>query len=237
MGPGAKSTLGWDDQKLVTILQREKEDAHDYRYFPDPDLVPLTISQTWIDEVNATIPELPSSRRARYQNEFGLSKKDSNAVTADPDVCQFFERCAEESGDGSAAAKFLLNIGAKSANESKCGIHELGITPEQFAGVLALRESKQIGSSAAETIFDLLCNSDKTAETVENEEGLMQVNDEASLATWVNEAIEAQPQAAEDVRSGKDAAIGRLIGDVMKRSGGSADAGAVRQQIIQTLRP
>ena len=101
---------------------------------------------------------------------------------------------------------------------------------------LSSENPRQIGSSAAETVFELLCNSDKTAETVANEEGLMQVNDEASLATWVNEAIEAQPQAAEDVRVGKDAAIGRLIGDVMKRSGGSADAGAVRKQIIQTLR-
>ena len=81
MGPGAKTTRGWDDQKLITVLQRAKEDAHDYRYFPDPDLVPMTISQTWIDEVNESIPELPSSRRARYKKQFQLSEKDSAAIT------------------------------------------------------------------------------------------------------------------------------------------------------------
>ncbi|MBT4530398.1 MAG: Asp-tRNA(Asn)/Glu-tRNA(Gln) amidotransferase subunit GatB [Phycisphaerae bacterium] len=236
MGPGVKSTRGWDDQKFETILQREKEDAHDYRYFPDPDLVPLTISQEWIDEINDSIPELPASRRARYQTEYKLSDKDVLAITAEPDLCLFFELCVKESDDGTESAKWLLNAGAKLANERGCQVDTLGITPEQVAGIIALRGSNCIGSSAGTTLFSLLCDSDQTADSVAETAGLLQVTDENALTEWVQAAIEAQPQAADDIRNGKDAAIGRLIGDVMKRSGGSADASAVRAHIISTLR-
>ncbi len=236
MGPGAKNTRGWDDKKLVTLLQREKEDAHDYRFFPDPDLVPLTISQQWIDEVNATIPELPASRRARYKKQFNISEKDTAAIISEPSLCFFFENCVTESGNGPESAKWLLNAGAKLSNERGCRVDELGITPEQLGGIISLRSSKSIGSSAANTLFELLCDSTQTAESVAESEGLLQVTDENALETWIQEAVEAHPQAAEDVRGGKDAAIGRLVGEVMKRSGGSADASAVRAKLMSTLR-
>ncbi len=236
MGPGAKSTRGWDDQKLVTVLQREKEDAHDYRYFPDPDLVPLTISNDWIDEVNKTIPELPQSRRMRYQKEFDLSTKDASAITAEPNFCLFFESCVHGSDQGNAIAKFLLNTASKHANDLQISVSELGITPQQIQDIIALRASNEIGSSAADKLFGLLCKSDLTAKALAEEEGLLQVNDESAILEWVKSAIEAQPQAADDVKNGKDAAIGRIIGEVMKRSGGSADAGAVRELILSTLR-
>ncbi|MBT4524843.1 MAG: Asp-tRNA(Asn)/Glu-tRNA(Gln) amidotransferase GatCAB subunit B, partial [Phycisphaerae bacterium] len=236
MGPNAKSTRGWDDQNLVTVMQREKEDAHDYRFFPDPDLVPLTISQDWIDEVNESIPELPASKRARYKNEYSLSTKDTEALIAEPTLSRFFEACVKAANDPGECAKWLLNAGAKEANEQGCRVDALGITPEQIAGVISLRGENKIGSSAAGTLFVKLCSSDQTAESLAESEGLLQVNDEKTLATWVLEAIDAQPQAADDVRQGKDAAIGRLMGEVMKRSGGSADAGAVRKQLLATLR-
>ena len=236
MGPGAKTTRGWDDEKLVTVLQRAKEDAHDYRYFPDPDLVPLTISQEWIDEVNESIPELPASRRSRYQDEHGLSLKNATALTTEISLCNFFEACVRTSGNGSESAKWILNAGAKRANEIGATVDKLGITPEQIAGIIELRAKKSIGSSAADSLFGLLCESDLEAEVLAGEQGLLQVSDAAEIDSWVKEAIEAQPQAAEDVRKGKDAAIGRLVGEVMKRSGGSADASAVRDLLLTTLR-
>lgn len=236
MGPGAKTTRGWDDQKLVTVLQRAKEDAHDYRYFPDPDLVPLTISQAWIDEVNESIPELPASRRARYQSEYGLTTKNASALTADISLCNFYEDCVRESNNGAESAKWLLNAGAKRANELGCSTESLGITPAQIAGIIELRSNKSIGSSAAATLFGLLCDSDLEAIALAEEQGLLQVTDASEIDVWVKAAIEAQPQAAEDVRGGKDAAIGRLVGEVMKRSGGSADASAVRDLLLASLR-
>ena len=236
MGPGAKTTRGWDDQKLITVLQRAKEDAHDYRYFPDPDLVPMTISQTWIDEVNESIPELPASRRRRYQSEYGLTARNASALTVDISLCSFFEECVRESNNGSESANWLLNAGAKRANELGCSVESLGVTPEQIAGIIALRSTNSIGSSAADTLFGLLCDSDLEAAALADAQGLLQVTDASEINDWVNEAIEAQPQAAEDVRGGKDAAIGRLVGEVMKRSGGSADASAVRDLLLVTLR-
>jgi aspartyl-tRNA(Asn)/glutamyl-tRNA(Gln) amidotransferase subunit B len=165
-----------------------------------------------------------------------LSKKDVDALTANPALCFFFEECVKESANGTESAKWLLNAGAKLSNEKGCNIDALGITPDQVAGIIALRMGNSIGSSSANTLFELLCDSDLTAEVVAESEGLLQVSDAGVLATWVQEAIEAQPQAADDVRGGKDAAIGRLIGDVMKRSGGSADAGAVRTKLLSILR-
>ena len=235
MVPNAKSTRGWDDDKQVTIMQREKEDAHDYRFFPDPDLVPLTISNEWIDEVNELIPELPASRRRRYQAEYKLSLKDAQALTAEPDLCNFFEQCVEQSNNGPACAKWLLNAGAKYANENKCLVNDLGITPDQLAELIELRSENKVGSSAADTLFGLLCDSDQTAQALADEHSLLQVTDSGAVDAWVAEAIEAQPQAADDVRSGKDAAIGRLVGEVMKRSGGAADAKSVRERLLQQL--
>ena len=236
MGPGRKSTRGWDDKKLITMLQRRKEDAHDYRYFPDPDLVPLHISQSQIDEANESIPELPSSRRLRYQKELGLSLKDALAITAEPNTSDFFEECLGDQSDGEKVAKFILNTAAKHMNEKNCSLLELGITACQINGILELRTKNLIGSSSADKLFGLLCDSDFDAAVVAEQEGLLQISDESSLATWVKDAIANQPQAAEDVKSGKDAAIGRLIGEVMKCSGGSADAAAVRTHILKLLR-
>ena len=236
MGPNAKTTRGWDDDKQITVLQREKEDAHDYRFFPDPDLVPLTISEAWINEVNETIPELPAARRLKYQSNYNLSLKDAMALTAEPDLCNFFELCVDQSKDGAEIAKWLLNAGAKFANEKKCEVNKLGITPKQLADLIALRTENKIGSSAADKLFGLLCDSDQAAENHAEEHGLLQINDDGAIDTWVAEAIEAQPQATDDVRSGKDAAIGRLVGEVMKRSGGAADAKSVREKLLQQLR-
>ena len=236
MGPNAKSTRGWDDDKQVTIMQREKEDAHDYRFFPDPDLVPLTISNEWINEVNELIPELPASRRRRYQAQYKLSLKDAQALTAEPDLCNFYERCVKKSDNGAESAKWLLNAGAKYANENKCEVNELGISPEQLAGLIKLRTENKVGSSAADKLFGLLCKCEQSANVLADEQGLLQVTDESAVDTWIEGAIEAQPQAADDVRSGKEAAIGRLVGEVMKRSGGAADAKSVKEKLLQQLR-
>lgn len=244
---GRKSTRGWDDVKCVTVLQREKEEAHDYRYFPDPDLIPVVVSDQWMQEIKAEIPELPIQRRQRYRDAYHLSTKDANALTDDRDLCYFFEACVEaveqkaDSGDpernpGKECANWLLNAGAKRANERGCGVHELGITAQQLADLIELRVSDAVGSSAGDELFGLLCETDDPAPLVAKHHGLMQVRDESQLAQWVEEAIAAQPQAADDFANGKDSAVGRLIGHVMKASKGQADAKAVAAKLRERLR-
>ncbi|MBG80730.1 MAG: Asp-tRNA(Asn)/Glu-tRNA(Gln) amidotransferase GatCAB subunit B [Phycisphaerae bacterium] len=246
MGPGMKATRGWDDQQNITLLQREKEDAHDYRYFPDPDLLPVVIDDVWRDRIREQLPELPMQRRARYRETFGLSEKDASAITDDRDLCFFFEACAARAaevatemkpGEASAqAAKWLLNAGARVAREREVAIEELGVTPDQLAGIIALRATNAVGSTAADELFVLLCDHDGSAEELAESRGLMQVSDSGQLDSWIDEAIAAHPQAAEDFGAGKDAAMGRIMGHIMKASGGKADANMIRQSLIERLR-
>jgi len=247
MGAGMKSTRGWDDVKQITVLQREKEDAHDYRYFPEPDLVPVVVDDAWLGRVRDRVPELPMARRRRYADDYGLDGKDCAALTDDRDLCEFFEACVEATKDragtrvpsaqpGMASAKILLNAGAKRANEAGCGVHELGITPAQVAEIIALREEGAVGPQAADTLFGLLCDTDEDARAVAESNGLIQVRDEGQLDAWVADAIAANPQAADDVRAGKMAAIGRLVGHVMKLSAGQADAKSVSEKLREKLK-
>ena len=245
MGPGAKSTRGWDDLGCRTLLQRSKEDAHDYRYFPEPDLVPLEVDDAWRARIRERLPELPLARRHRYVEQWGLSSKDAAALTEVPATAIFYDTCVHEAnrcceldpaGAASAVAKWLLNAGARLANEQGREVHEIGIEPEQLAGLILLREGGDIGSSNADTLFGRLCCEDGDARTLAEAGNLLQVSDTGALDGWIDQAVAEQVQAAEDFAGGKDAAAGRLIGAVMKLSRGGADAAMVRQRLVERLR-
>ena len=245
MGRGMKSTRGWDDVNLRTLLQREKEDAHDYRYFPEPDLVPVEVSDEWLATVAVRVPELPLARRARYVAAYGLSEIDALNLVGERDTCFFFESCVvevlhggackSEKDAGYAAGKLVLNIGAKHANERGVGVHAIGITPTQVAGILALREEGAIGPQSVDALFGTLCGCEESAKAAAERLGLIVVRDEGQLLAWVDAAIAANEAAANDVRSGKMAAIGRIVGAVMKLAGGKADAKSVNDAIKARL--
>ena len=239
MGPNAKSTRGWDDVKCVTVLQREKEDAHDYRYFPDPDLVPVMVDDAWRERVRAEIPELPLARRARYVGTYGLEEKDAAALVEDRDPCIFFESCVAELGGtakaGYAAGKFLLNQLAKRANELGCGLHAAGLTAKQVAGIVNLRESGALGAQNVDALVAAIAGTPDDAKAAAEEAGLLVVRDDAALDGWIDQAIAANEQAAADVRAGKMAAIGRIVGSVMKLAGGKVDAKTVNERIVSRL--
>ncbi len=238
MGPGAKSTRGWDDERLVTVLQREKEDAHDYRYFPDPDLVPVIVDRAWVDEVRSRIPELPSARRARYVRDHGLREKDADVLLEERSVTEFFEAVVEHpdsGGDAAAVCKLLLNQIARLANERGCLIDQLGLEAAQVAGVVALRSEDRIGAQSIDPLLVRLSETDEPADAAAELAGMLVVRDDSQLEQWCLAAIEANAQAADDVRSGKMAAIGRLMGHVMKASGGSADAKVVQAKLRELL--
>jgi aspartyl-tRNA(Asn)/glutamyl-tRNA(Gln) amidotransferase subunit B len=241
MGRGAKSTRGWDDEKGETVLQREKEDAHDYRYFPDPDLVPVEIDAAWLERLRSELVEPPLLRRGRYVKEYGLSPVDAENLTAERDDCLWFEACVKAAGGGTKAGfaigKLLRNTVAKWANERGVGLAALGVRPERVAELFALREASAVGPQAADQLFGLLCQGDAAVKDLAERHGLLQVRDDAALDRWCDEAIAAQPQASADVRAGKQAAIGRIVGAVMKLSGGKADAKAVNERLLEKLKP
>ncbi|MFM7260627.1 MAG: Asp-tRNA(Asn)/Glu-tRNA(Gln) amidotransferase GatCAB subunit B, partial [bacterium] len=246
MGRGMKSTRGWDDVNLRTLLQREKEDAHDYRYFPEPDLVPVEVSDAWLAEVSARVPELPLTRRARYVTTYGLSEIDALNIVSERDTCRYFEECVaaaraagaakSEKDAGYATGKLLLNTVAKHANERGVELSALGLAPAQIGGILALREAGAIGPQAVDPLIGgLLAEKGAEPKSVAEKLGLVVVRDEGQLNAWVDAAIAANEAAANDVRSGKMAAIGRIVGAVMKLSGGKVDAKSVNEAILKKL--
>ncbi len=243
MGRGAKSTRGWDDHACETFLQREKEDAHDYRYFPDPDLLPVKLTAAWVEELRASLPELPHVREKRYATQYGLRPKEARALVEEPGVCRFYEAIIEaacragmdDPVAGKAAANLVLQNAAKRANERGVLAHELGISAGSCAGIIALREAGDISAAGADELFGLYCDAEAGADgsprTLAEQRGLLQVKDTGAMEAWCRQVIDnpANAKAVADVRSGKDAAIGRLVGEVMKLSGGKADAKAVRE--------
>lgn len=271
LGPGSKSTRGWEEGAGMphggrTVLQREKEDAHDYRYFPDPDLLPVQVADTWVSEVRSSVPEMPVAKIKRYQREYALTPKEAVALVEERVVCDFYEEAigrAMERGvsperAGKQAANFILQSGAKRANEravtrraaesetaSDSGVlvTDLGISAAQIAQIVSLREEGKIGSNQADELFGLIvegadsgADSGMDAEAMAREHGLILVQDDGAIERWCEQAIVENAKAAEDVRSGKMAAIGRLVGAAMKASGGQADAAKVRERLLSVLK-
>jgi len=235
MGKRAKSTRGWDDNKQITTFQRSKEDADEYRYFPDPDLVPLQISDEWLSSVDDRVGELPHHKQHRYVNEFGIGQQEAAQLIDEPGLTALFEQVIALGADEKRAGAMLLNAGAKRANERGVPIHELGITAEQINGILDLQAADKINSSAADQLFGHCCESDADPAALAEQHGLVQVSDDSALDGWIDAAIDAEPKAAEDVRQGKMAAIGRLIGAVMKQSKGQANAKVVQAKLRERL--
>ncbi len=245
MGPGAKRTMGWDDARAITLMQREKEDAHDYRYFPDPDLPPLRIGRSLVDKVRAALPELPAARVRRY-TDMGVPLRQAGGLVEERGVCALFESaldlCAptgaiERERAARLIANLMLQTGAKLANERGRLISDLGISPVQLAQLARLRDDDRISSNAADTILERLAGPDAGADpgAIAERDGLLTVRDEGALETWCDEVIAANGPMVEQIRAGKHAAIGRLIGEVMKRSGGAADPKAVREKLIARI--
>ncbi len=249
MAPGAKTTRGWDDARGVTFIQREKEDAPDYRYFPDPDLPPVRIDAPWLEAVRARLPELPLGRQRRYVAEMGLSPAEAAALVEDRATSELFEASIDGMGAlgvdppraARLAANLLLQSGARRANERGVPIHRLGIDAHQVARIARLRADGRIGANAADELFGLFCTPAGGAgapadpEALARERGLLIVRDDAALDGWIDAALAAQPAAAADVRAGRAQALGRLIGEIMKASAGKADAKAARERLLARL--
>lgn len=233
---GTKSTRGWNDATNETFLQREKEEAHDYRYFPDPDLVPLVIDQPWIDAIRAKLPELPQARLKRYIDDLKLNPKDAQSLVDEPALGKFFERLIAQEVEPKRAGAILLNNLAKIANAQDVTIADLKITPGQVFAIQAMANNNKINSNAADTLYKLCCEDpDADPQTLADAQGLIQVSDDASLEMWVDQAIESNAKSADAVRAGKESAIGALVGTVMKLSKGKANPKLINERLRAKL--
>ncbi len=212
----------WDDVDSVSRRMRSKEEAHDYRYFPEPDLVPVRIDQEWIDETRTTIPELPVSKRQRFVNEYTISDYDAGILTDDKLLADYFEECIGLSQDSpKELSNWIINNVLRELNERKTNVQDFVVSPKMLVELVKIKPT--IGSSIAKDVFVEMINTGKTAPSIVKEKDLTQMDDVSELNDIVAKVIDENPKAAEDYGKGKKSALTFLIGQTMKVTKGKAN--------------
>ncbi|TFG50847.1 MAG: Asp-tRNA(Asn)/Glu-tRNA(Gln) amidotransferase subunit GatB [Candidatus Brocadiia bacterium] len=239
MEMGNKTTRGWDAEKQVTFLQREKEEAHDYRYFPEPDLVPVEVKGKWLDEIKSRLCELPVQRKIRYINQFGLNDYDASVLTAERATAEFYEQAVNAGGEPKRLCNILTQVGLKLANEKGCSVADLGVTPASLADLAKMTEAGDISATASAAIFEQIVNTGKEPRSIAEELNLIQKSDAGELESVVDEVIAANQKAVEDVVSGSKKAgkaRGFLLGQVIQKTKGRANPKVVSEIMDKKLK-
>ena len=219
---GVKSTRGWDEPTESTFLQRTKEEAHDYRYFPDPDLVPVEVDDAWLAEVKAQVGELPAARRKRYIDALGLSPADAAILAGDRATGDFFEQALANDGDAKRLGNLLLSHGRRLANVKAVPLNGLNISPKFFAGVSNMVGQGKLNSVTAGQVLEKAADTGDASdpETIAQQMGLIQVSDTSAIDAAIDAVIAANPKPLQDYRAGKQSAMGAVVGMVMKNARG-----------------
>ncbi len=239
MEMGNKSTRGWDDDKQMTVLQREKEEAHDYRYFPDPDLVPVEIDNGWLDDIKSRMCELPLARQKRFVEDYGLSDYDAGVLTAERATADFFDEAVKTGADAKRVCNLLTQTGLKLANERGCRVDELGISWGDLGKLAQMAEEGQVSSSAAVSIFEKLAQGQCDPAAIAEKENLIQKNDAGEIEAIVDAVLAENAEAVEQVKAGDKKAKkarGFLMGQVIQRSGGQANPKVVNELLGKKLK-
>jgi len=217
---GQKSTYGWDDQREITFLQRTKEEAHDYRYFPDPDLVPVEVDEAWLAELKAQVSELPAARRKRYAEALGLPAADAAALASDRQVGDYYEQALAAGADPKRAGNLLINVLGQLANRQSKPIYELGLAPQRLAEVAALIDQNKVAASNALPLIEKLLETDSPASTAAEGLGLLQTSDTSAIDAAIDTLIAQNPKPLQDLKAGRQAAMGALVGMLMRQAKG-----------------
>jgi aspartyl-tRNA(Asn)/glutamyl-tRNA(Gln) amidotransferase subunit B len=238
MEMGNKTTRGWDDEREVTVLQREKEEAHDYRYFPEPDLVPVELTEKWLQEIRGRLCELPIKRQLRYVNEYGLSDYDAGVLTAERSTSDLFDEAVKAGAEPKRICNLLTQTGLKIANEKGCSVGDLGLRPQSLAQLASMIEVDTISVSSSVHIFEAMVQTGKGPEVLAEELNLIQKSDAGELEAIVDQVLAENPQAVEDVTSGgkkSKKARGFLLGQVMQKTKGQANPKVVSEILAKKL--
>jgi len=234
-GKVVQETLLWNDEKAMTITMRSKEQAHDYRYFPDPDLVPFTIDQKVIDSVRAELPELPQAKFLRFLSQYGLSEYDANILVSDPHMADFFELSLKEYPQAKKIANWLGGPVLMELNNRKVSVNGLKLTPKDLVALIARVEDGVISNLVGKEVLTAMLDEDKGADEIIKEKGLAQVSDDSALLVIIDEVIAQNTAVVEQIKSGKPNGIGFLVGQAMKRSGGRANPKKLNELITRRI--
>jgi aspartyl-tRNA(Asn)/glutamyl-tRNA(Gln) amidotransferase subunit B len=236
MGEVAKATAGWDDAREVTVIQRRKEEASDYRYFPEPDLVPIDVDAAWIDGVKSAMPELPAQRRARFQSAHGLSGYDASVLVAQGHAfADYFEELAKLTGDAKAASNWTTNQVLSAMNQRKGDIGAFPLKPATLADLIARVKKHNINMQRAREVFAQMLDTGESAEAIIKRLGLDVSIDVEQLRELVRKSIAGNAKAVADVKAGKTKAIDALVGPVMRETKGKAPTDEIRRLLQEEL--
>ena len=230
-----QETRLWNLERGETVVMRSKEEAHDYRYFPDPDLVPLKLDKEWIDGCRKHVAELPATRMRRFVSEFGLSEYDAGVLTASKPVADYFEACVMLFNQPKTVSNWVMGELTRELNSSGTDASASPISPERLVSLLQLVEQGTISLKVAREIFPEVYSSGKTPEQIVQEKGLIQVSDEGALDTIIEEVLSKNPTQVAQFKEGKQQVLGFLVGQVMKASGGKANPGKVNELLKKKL--
>ena len=235
---GNKTTRGWDDEREVTVLQREKEEAHDYRYFPDPDLVPVELTPEWLEDIRSRLCELPLKRQMRYMQDYQLSDYDAGVLTAERSTADFFDEAVQAGGEPKRLCNILTQTGLRIANEKGCGVNDLGLTAQGVARLAGMVETDTISAGSSATIFEAMVETGKEPEALAEEMHLIQKSDAGELEAIVEAVLSENPGAVADVTGGgkkSKKARGFLLGQVMQKTKGQANPKVVSEILAKKL--
>jgi aspartyl-tRNA(Asn)/glutamyl-tRNA(Gln) amidotransferase subunit B len=230
-----QETRRWDDNKEYSYAMRSKEDAQDYRYFPDPDLVPVHISDEWLEEIKSRQPEFKTEKMERYKEEFGIPDYDIGILTDSKKLADIFEATTAICGKPKKVSNWLMGETMRILKEKESEPEDITFSPENLAKLIELVEAGSINGSVAKEVFEKIFDEDIDPDKYVEENGLKQVNDEGALRATVEKVIAENPQSVEDYRNGKEKAIGFLVGQTMKAMKGKANPGMVNQILKELL--
>ncbi|MHC1684520.1 MAG: Asp-tRNA(Asn)/Glu-tRNA(Gln) amidotransferase subunit GatB [Clostridiaceae bacterium] len=231
-----QETRRWDDETGVTVVMRSKGNANDYRYFPEGDLVNINISDSWIEEIKLTIPELPHEKAERFIKEYNLSKYDAGVLTLSMEMAEFFDETAKLSGDPKAAANWLMGDISRLLNEKNLAVETLKFKPEDLAELINLINVGTISNNIGKKVVDEMYVSGKNPKVIIEEKGLIQNNDEGAILDVVKKVLKENPEVVENYKSGKTQVLGFLVGKVMKETKGKANPQIVNKLLSEEVK-
>ncbi|MGO5165391.1 MULTISPECIES: Asp-tRNA(Asn)/Glu-tRNA(Gln) amidotransferase subunit GatB [unclassified Candidatus Paralachnospira] len=234
-GKVVQETRRWDDNKECSYAMRSKEDAQDYRYFPEPDLVPVVISDEWLDEIRAKQPEFCDEKRVRYKEEFGIPDYDINIITSEKRMADLFEETIALGCRPKEVSNWLMVETMRLLKEKEMDASDISFSPEHLAALIGLVDQGKINRTVAKEVFEIMFDEDMDPAVYVEEKGLCMVQDEGALRTTIEEIVKNNPQSVEDYKNGKKKAIGFLVGQTMKAMKGKADPAMINQILGELL--
>ena len=230
-----QETRRWDDNKGESYAMRSKEDAQDYRYFPDPDLVPISLTEEYLEEIRKRQPEFREAKMLRYKEEFDLPEYDIDIITASKHMADLFEATVALGSQPKKVSNWLMVETLRLLKENGLDAEDIRFSPENLSNLIRMTDAKEINSSVAKEVFEAMFKENVDPEAYVEEKGLKTVNDEGALRKTVEQVIAENPQSVEDYRNGKEKAIGFLVGQTMKAMKGKADPGMVNKLLKELL--